>query len=98
MVELALDEMRERLTRDVWLVQRANGHRFSLDDVVTAFVAARAALEAPRILDLGCGTGSVLLHLAWTHPRAMLVGVSRSSTRSRALVGPRCSRCGPCVT
>lgn len=46
-----------------------------MDDVATAYVAATAAPEADRILDLGCGLGSVLLHLAWTHPRATLVGI-----------------------
>lgn len=66
---------RDRLTRDVWLHQRAKGHRFSSDDVVTALIAARAVPDAARILDLGCGIGSVLLHLAWTHPHATLVGI-----------------------
>jgi len=75
MSEVRADETRDRLTRDIWLVQRAKGHRFSSDDVVTAWVAARAAPEASRILDMGCGIGSVLLHLAWTHPNATLVGV-----------------------
>ena len=43
----------------VW--QRARGHRYSLDDVLTAFEAARQAGRARRYLDLGCGIGSVLL-------------------------------------
>jgi tRNA1(Val) A37 N6-methylase TrmN6 len=55
--------------------QRKKGHRFSSDDIVTAFVAARAAPNASRILDLGCGLGSVLLHLAWSLPEARLVGI-----------------------
>lgn len=75
MRDVGPDETRDRLTRDIWLVQRARGHRFSSDDVVTAWVATRAVPEATRILDLGCGIGSVLLHLAWTHPQATLVGV-----------------------
>ena len=65
----------DRLTRDVTLVQRKKGHRFSSDDVITAFVAAHTAPEAARVLDLGCGIGSVLLHLAWSLPQATLVGV-----------------------
>src|SRR3954465_13977886 len=75
MSDVRADETRDRLTRDIWLIQRAKGHRFSSDDVVTAWVAAGAAPGASRILDMGCGIGSVLLHLAWTHPNATLVGV-----------------------
>ena len=36
----------DQLTRDVWLWQRARGHRFSSDDLVTALIAA-AAVPAP---------------------------------------------------
>lgn len=66
---------RDRLTRDVWLFQRAKGHRFSSDDLVTAYLAHRVAPDARRILDLGCGIGTVLLHLAWSCPEATLVGI-----------------------
>jgi tRNA1Val (adenine37-N6)-methyltransferase len=65
----------DRLTRDVWVFQREKGHRFSSDDVVTALVATRTVPHARRILDLGCGLGSVLLTLAWTMPEAVLVGI-----------------------
>ena len=63
------------LTRDVRVYQRAKGHRFSSDDVATAYVAFSACPDAQRVLDLGCGLGSVLLHLAWKLPRAELTGV-----------------------
>jgi tRNA1(Val) A37 N6-methylase TrmN6 len=63
------------LTRDVRVYQRQKGHRFSSDDVVTAYVAHRAAPDARRVLDLGCGLGSVLLQLAWKLPEARLAGV-----------------------
>jgi hypothetical protein len=65
----------DRLTRDLTIVQRARGHRFSSDDMATAYVACRRAPDARRILDLGCGIGSVLLHLAWSLPAATLVGI-----------------------
>ena len=65
----------DQLTRDVRVFQRAKGHRFSSDDVVTAYVAYRAAPEARRVLDLGCGLGSVLLQLAWKLPDATLAGI-----------------------
>jgi len=65
----------DRITRDYRVYQRAKGHRFSSDDVATAFVAWGAAPSARRVVDLGCGLGSVLLHLAWKLPDATLVGV-----------------------
>ncbi len=59
------------------ILQRIDGHRWSLDDLVTAWCAAtRLAAEPPRRLaDLGCGIGSVLLLLAWRFPEARCVGV-----------------------
>lgn len=63
------------LTRDVRVFQRAKGHRFSSDDIATAYVAYNARPGAQRVLDLGCGLGSVLLHLAWKLPEAQLTGV-----------------------
>jgi tRNA1(Val) A37 N6-methylase TrmN6 len=63
------------LTREVRVFQRKKGHRFSSDDVATAFVAYQASPGAGRVLDLGCGLGSVLLQLAWKLPRAELCGV-----------------------
>ncbi len=59
------------------ILQRLDGHRWSLDDLVTAWVAARATGDAPpaRIADLGCGIGAVVMLLAWRFPAARVVGV-----------------------
>ncbi|MCA9531208.1 MAG: methyltransferase [Myxococcales bacterium] len=57
----------------VW--QRRGGHRYSLDDVVTAWEAVAARPDATRYLDLGCGVGSVLLMVAYKLPGAQCVGV-----------------------
>jgi len=65
----------DRLTRDVRVYQRQKGHRFSADDIATAYVAHGAKRDASRVLDLGCGLGSVLLCLAWKLPQAELWGV-----------------------
>lgn len=54
----------DALTDRVRVAQRRGGHRYSFDDVVTAWVAARMAPEARTYLDLGCGLGSVLLMVA----------------------------------
>lgn len=63
------------LTRDVRVFQRAKGHRFSSDDVATAYVAHRTRPSARSVLDLGTGLGSVLLLLGWTLRDAELCGV-----------------------
>ena len=64
------------LCGDWRILQRQDGHRWSLDDLVTAWFAAEEAPARPaRILDLGCGIGSVLLMLAWRFPDAALHGV-----------------------
>jgi tRNA1(Val) A37 N6-methylase TrmN6 len=63
------------LTGDWRIFQRLDGHRWSVDDLVTAWVAAGAAASPARILDLGCGIGSVLLMVAWRHPAASCLGI-----------------------
>ncbi len=73
----------------VW--QRRRGHRYSLDDVATAWVAARAAPGAELALDLGAGLGSVLLMLAYKLPRAWLWGVE-AQDESFALLERNCAR------
>lgn len=65
------------LTGDWRILQRVDGHRWSLDDLVTAWVAGNASSQSSpaRICDLGCGIGAVLLMLAWRFPTAHLIGV-----------------------
>ncbi len=63
------------LTPDVRVWQRERGHRFSSDDVATAFVAWQTAPAPGRLLDLGCGLGSVLLLLAWKMPAVHATGI-----------------------
>ncbi len=65
------------LAGDFRILQRVDGHRWSADDLVTAWYAAEAvAASAPtRIVDLGCGIGTVLLFLAWRYPSARVSGV-----------------------
>jgi tRNA1Val (adenine37-N6)-methyltransferase len=87
------------------IMQRVDGHRWSLDDLVTAWMAVdetRGALP-DRVVDLGCGIGTVLLLLAWRFADARLVGVEAQAVsvdlarRSIAWndAGGRCDvRCG----
>lgn len=65
------------LSGDWRIFQKLRGNRWSLDDLVTAWIATRGIdPDAPlRTLDLGCGIGSVLLMVAWRLPRATCLGV-----------------------
>lgn len=57
------------------ITQRKRGHRYSLDDVLTAWEAAHALPSAQRCLELGSGIGSVLLMLAYKLPHAFFTAV-----------------------
>ncbi|MDZ4697627.1 MAG: methyltransferase domain-containing protein [Deltaproteobacteria bacterium] len=66
------------LLGDFRLFQRIDGHRWSVDDLVTAAVAARvgATPDPPSVcLDLGCGIGSVLQMVAWNFVNAKCIGI-----------------------
>lgn len=65
------------LAGDWRILQRTDGHRFSLDDLMTAHFASSVVVDRrpARLLDLGCGIGSVLLLLAWRFPDARIVGL-----------------------
>jgi tRNA1Val (adenine37-N6)-methyltransferase len=69
--ELTDDAITERFR----ILQRRRGHRYSLDDVLTAWEAAHAAPWARACLELGSGIGSVLLMLAHALPEARFVAV-----------------------
>jgi tRNA1Val (adenine37-N6)-methyltransferase len=69
------DEHCASLTREFFLLQRSRGHRYSVDDLLVAHLACTAAGSPGRVLDLGCGIGSVLLMIAWAMPSAKLVGI-----------------------
>jgi tRNA1(Val) A37 N6-methylase TrmN6 len=55
----------DRLAGDWRIWQLRRGHRFSADDMLTAWLAADVAPHARRLLDLGAGIGSVGLMTLW---------------------------------
>jgi len=57
------------------LFQLANGHRFSTDDVLTAWYGTSWCPSARRVLDLGSGIGTVGMIAAWRLPGARFVTV-----------------------
>jgi tRNA1(Val) A37 N6-methylase TrmN6 len=69
----------DALTDRVRVSQRRGGHRYSFDDVITAWVAVRSAPTARTYLDLGCGLGSVLLMVADRLPEVLALGIEAQS-------------------
>jgi tRNA1(Val) A37 N6-methylase TrmN6 len=71
-----IDELTsDAITASFRITQRKRGHRFSVDDLATAWEAVRAAPNATSFLDLGCGIGSVLLMVAWRLENARGFGI-----------------------
>lgn len=60
----------DMLAGDWRIFQLRTGHRFSADDVLTAWTGVRAQPEARRLLDLGAGIGAVGLLALWKLPTA----------------------------
>lgn len=73
------------LAGDWRLFQKQVGHRWSLDDLVTAWIATRGIDPATpgRALDLGCGLGSVLLLVAWKLPAFDVTGIEAQADRAQ---------------
>lgn len=61
------------------ILQLKKGHRFSTDDVLTAWYGSTWAPSAARVLDLGSGIGSVAMIVAWRLPGAKFVTVEAQS-------------------
>jgi tRNA1(Val) A37 N6-methylase TrmN6 len=57
------------------LFQLSNGHRFSTDDVLTAWYGTSCCPTARTVLDLGSGIGAVGMIAAWRLPGARFVTV-----------------------
>ena len=69
-------ETLDRLVGDWRILQLKRGHRFSTDDLVTAWRAHLAQPLAPSVLDLGSGIGAVgFSTLARLSPGSKLVGI-----------------------
>ncbi|HYM61093.1 MAG TPA: methyltransferase [Thermoanaerobaculia bacterium] len=57
------------------IFQYAKGHRYSTDDVLTAWYATQWAPRVERAADLGSGIGSVAMIVAWRLPGAHVTTV-----------------------
>ena len=65
------------------LFQLANGHRFSTDDVLTAWYGTSWCPTARTVLDLGSGLGTVGMMAAWRLPGARFVTVEAQEASVR---------------
>jgi tRNA1(Val) A37 N6-methylase TrmN6 len=72
----------DRLAGDWRIWQLRRGHRFSADDLLTAWVASSLAPETRSMIDIGAGIGSVGLLTLWRLPpdaRLVMVEVQEVS-------------------
>jgi len=65
------------------IFQYATGHRFSVDDLLTAWFGTVWCPRAARIADLGSGIGSVGMAAAWRCPGARVVTVEAQDISAR---------------
>lgn len=65
------------------LFQLTNGHRFSTDDVLTAWYGTSWCPTARTVLDLGSGIGTVATIAAWRMPGARVVTVEAQAESVR---------------
>lgn len=74
------------LTGEWFILQRARGHRHSIDDVLTAAYALEVSPAVPRHLDLGAGIGTVGLLVLWgMGPDACLTAIEAQTVSYRLL-------------
>jgi tRNA1Val (adenine37-N6)-methyltransferase len=73
--EMPADETLDAISGHFRIFQLRDGHRFSTDDVLTAWYGTTWAPRAASILDLGSGIGSVGMIAAWRLPGARVVTI-----------------------
>lgn len=74
-VEPEEGETRDYLAGHFRIFQYERGHRYSTDDVLTAWYGTQWAPRVDRAADLGSGIGSVAMFAAWRLPGARFVTV-----------------------
>jgi tRNA1(Val) A37 N6-methylase TrmN6 len=92
MCDSSKDQKNYDITLDIlagdWRVfQLRRGHRFSADDLLTAWAAVRAQPRARRLLDLGAGIGSIGLLALWKLPSEGDLTMVEVQALSHALAG-----------
>ena len=80
---VALGETLDAISGHFRIFQLANGHRFSTDDVLTAWYGTSWSPTARAVLDLGSGIGTVGMIAAWRLPGARFVTVEAQADSVR---------------
>src|SRR5215510_4587378 len=73
--DVPADETLDAISGHFRVFQLRDGHRFSTDDVLTAWYGTTWAPSASRVLDLGSGIGSVGMIAAWRLSGARVVTI-----------------------
>jgi tRNA1(Val) A37 N6-methylase TrmN6 len=73
--DIPADETLDAISGHFRIFQLRDGHRFSTDDVLTAWYGTSWAPRASSVLDLGSGIGSVAMIAAWRLPGARIVTI-----------------------
>ena len=81
--EVEAGESLDAISGHFRLFQAVEGHRFSSDDVLTAWYGTQGCPSAGSVLDLGSGIGTVGMIAAWRLPRARFVTVEAQSESVR---------------
>jgi len=93
-IEAGVGETRDYICGHFRIFQYEKGHRYSTDDVLTAWYATISAPRVDRAADLGSGIGSVAIITAWRLPGAtfctveaqeMSIRLARKSIRYNGL-------------
>jgi len=77
------DESLDAISGHFRIFQLRTGHRFSTDDVLTAWYGTSWAPSASTVLDLGSGIGSVGMIAAWRLPGARFVTIEAQADSVR---------------
>ena len=73
--DVPVDETLDAISGHFRIFQLRKGHRFSTDDVLTAWYGTSWVPSARSVLDLGSGIGSVGMIAAWRLPGAQFVTI-----------------------
>ena len=97
-VEVAEDETLDAISGHFRIFQLKRGHRFSTDDVLTAWYGTTWAPAAATVLDLGSGIGSVGMIAAWRLSGSRVVTIEAQAesvrlARKSAAYNGLCDRC-----
>lgn len=81
--EIGADETLDAISGHFRIFQLRDGHRFSTDDVLTAWYGTSWCPSARTVLDLGSGIGSVGMIAAWRLPGARFVTIEAQADSVR---------------